>query len=366
MKQANSPTSWPNKLLEWYQLNKRDLPWRHTRDPYHIWVSEIMLQQTQVATVIDYYNRFVNQFPNITTLAQANQESVLKLWEGLGYYSRARNLHKAAQDIVTNRNNVIPATYDELQTLSGLGFYTAAAIASIAFNKPEPVVDGNVIRVFTRFWGIYTDTRQQSLKNTLFNELKPIIKTCTPSEFNQAIMEIGALICTPKKPSCQTCPINADCYANNNNKTTYLPVKSKKRPVPHYTIGVGIIQKDNLFLICKRKETQMLGGLWEFPGGKQHSNETIEETIHREINEETTVIIDTCQHLVSVKHTYSHFKITLHAYICQYKSGTASPISSDDIKWVSLDNLNKYPFPKANQIVIQALNKHLNNVVVTS
>ena len=186
-----------------------------------------MLQQTQVDTVIPYFNRFVARFPTVEDLAKADLQDVLKLWEGLGYYSRARNLHKAAQFD-------LPADYDELQKLPGIGPYCAAAIASIAFGQPVPVVDGNVLRVFARFWGIFDDIRKTKVRNVLFEKLKPFIAEENPSDFNQAIMEIGALICKPKSPKCAECPLNTDCFAHNANQTDKLPFKSASKPVPHY------------------------------------------------------------------------------------------------------------------------------------
>ncbi|RAP32389.1 A/G-specific adenine glycosylase [Candidatus Marinamargulisbacteria bacterium SCGC AG-414-C22] len=350
-------TPWPKSLLAWYRKEKRAMPWRDSPHPYKTWVSEMMLQQTQVATVIPYFNRFMNQFPTVVDLSNADEQTVLKAWEGLGYYSRARNLHKAAKIIVENYNNELPSEYDELQKLPGIGPYCAAAITSIAFNNPVPVVDGNVLRVFTRFWGIFDDIRNQAVKTMLFHKLGHFIEHENPSDFNQAIMECGALICTPKKPNCPTCPLKSNCFAYQENKQNELPVKSKQAPTPHYDIGVGIIWKNNKILIGKRKTDQMLGGLWEFPGGKKKKHETIEETIIREIKEETTLDVSIKKPCHTVKHTYSHFKITLHAYHCNYQSGTEKLISNDELRWVELSELKTFPFPKANKVIIDTLIK---------
>jgi len=331
------------------------MPWRQNPSPYHTWISEMMLQQTQVATVIDYFNRFIALFPDVTCLAKADQQSVLKAWEGLGYYSRARNLHRAAQILVSDYDGQLPSDYHELQVLPGIGPYIAAAISSIAFQQPVPVVDGNVLRVFTRFWFIETDIRKPVVRDQIFERLSPILHQVPPEDFNQAIMELGALCCRPVNPSCDICPIQGQCQAFEQDQVHRLPYKSKKEPVPHHTIGVGVIIKDGKVLIGKRKESQMLGGLWEFPGGKMKPNEEITQTIEREIREETALEVQVDGFLCQVKHAYTHFKITMHAYLCTMRSGTPTPISCDELQWVSLSELDQYPFPKANHTVLAHL-----------
>ncbi len=333
------------------------MPWRQTPAPYFTWVSETMLQQTQVDTVIPYFNRFIESFPTVESLAKADRQSVLKQWEGLGYYSRARNLHETAQRIVSEFNGQLPTSYEQLQTLKGIGPYIAAAIASIAFDEPIPVVDGNVLRVFTRFWGLYDDIRAPKTRTLIFDQLAPIIRTVPPNPFNQAIMELGALICKPTTPKCSECPLATDCEANTQGITDQLPVKSSRPKVPHYVIAVGVIRKDDAILIAKRKETQMLGGLWEFPGGKQKPGESLETTVQRETQEETGLKIEVEDQICKVNHAYTHFKITLHAFRCRYKSGIAIPKESEEIRWVTTNELAQYPFPKANKRVIEELLK---------
>ena len=346
---------WINSLITWYNQYHRDLPWRHTSNPYHIWISEVMLQQTQVATVIPYYERFTSLFPSVVDLAHADDDQLMKAWEGLGYYSRARNLKKAANQILNQFNGKVPTTYSELLSLTGIGPYIGAAIASIAFGEPIPVVDGNVLRVFTRFWGIHTDIRQEALKENLRDKLMPYICTVDPNTFNQSIMELGATMCTPKQPNCHSCPIASHCYANKHSKQAILPIKSPAKKTPHYDIVIGIIaNKKNKLLITRRSEKQMLGGLWEFPGGKIEINETHEQALLREIKEETGLHIFVNAHLITVKHAYSHFKITLHAYLCTFISGR---VIANVFQWIDAHNLTDFAFPTANRKVIQALLK---------
>lgn len=344
------------KIIPWFEKHKRTLPFRKSPpNPYEVWISEMMLQQTQVDTVVDYFNRFIALFPDIQTLANATQQDVLKMWEGLGYYARARNLHQAAKMMLDKFQGELPKDYETLQTLPGIGPYAAAAIASIAFNKEIPVVDGNVLRVFTRYWGISKDIRLTKVRDELFEKLRPEIKGHTPSSFNQGVMELGALICKPKKPLCGQCPLSENCLAFLNQLTHEIPYKSKKAPIPHYHIGVGIIRKKSKILIGKRKDTGMLGGLWEFPGGKKKDEEPIEETVKREIYEETTLKVQVEEKIAEINHAYTHFKITLHGFYCQILSGKEKPLSAVTLSWVTPDQLNQYPFPKATSRLIQHL-----------
>jgi len=345
-----------HRLVAWFGHAQRAMPWREAcPSPYKIWVSEIMLQQTQVDTVIPYFNRFIAQFPTVDVLAAADQQTVLKAWEGLGYYSRARNFHKAAKIVVDKWGSKLPETYEALQTLPGLGPYCAAAITSIAFENPVPVVDGNVLRVFARVWGIEEDIRLNKVRNLIFDRLKPLIETCKPSDFNQGIMELGALICKPKSPLCDQCPIQRHCVAYTTKRVDRLPYKSKAAPVPHHTIVVGVIWKDGKILVGKRREDQMLGGLWEFPGGKCEASESLEAALAREINEETNLKVKIGPKYCSVKHAYTHFKITLHAYACEWICGQEIPKSATELKWVALDGLTQLPFPNANRRVLKVL-----------
>lgn len=343
-------------FLEWYHNNKRTMPWRETSDPYKIWISEIMLQQTRVDTVIPYFNRFIEAFPTIQNLAEADQQKVLKLWEGLGYYSRARNLHQAAKTVVDEMDGQFPDNYNNLIKLKGIGPYTAAAVSSIAFDEKRAVVDGNVLRVLCRFFGIPDDIRSTRTKNRVQELADRLIPDDNPGDFNQGVMELGATICTPTSPLCANCPLSLECVAYQQVKTDTIPYKSKAKKVPHHTISVGIIvNSKNELLIAHRPNDAMLGGLWEFPGGKKESDESLKDAASRELKEELDVSVTVYDEFMSIKHAYSHFKITLHAFWCRIESGNPKPKSSREIRWVTLDEISEYPFPKANKTLIDHL-----------
>jgi len=342
-------------LLEWFSKNKRDLPWRKTKNPYHIWISEVMLQQTQVATVIPYYHRFVEKFPTITALAEANTDDLMKCWEGLGYYARARNLQHAAQTILREHNGMLPQTRNDLQTLKGFGAYTSASVASLAFGEDCAAVDGNVLRVFARLYAIQEDIRQQTTKSKIEALATLNLPKGRAGEFNEALMELGATLCTPKQPQCSACPLNQDCAAFQRQEVSLYPFKSPKPKLPHKEIAIGIVQREDKVLIALRPSEGLLGNLWEFPGGKREPHESLADCCKREVEEETGLQVEVGECIAMVKHTYTHFKITLHAFLCRYVSGEASPKSSQEIRWVKLDELKQFAFPKANQRVIQAL-----------
>lgn len=332
------------------------MPWRGEADPYKIWISEIMLQQTRVDQATPYFQNFISLFPTVYDLANADQQEVLKAWEGLGYYSRARNLHSAAKMVTEHYEGKLPENYDEIIKLKGIGPYTAAAITSIAFNKPNAVVDGNVIRVLTRYFGIEDDTRSTKTRNKVQEFANELIDEDRPGEFNQALMELGSIVCTPTNPDCNNCPVQAKCVAFNMAKTETIPYKSPAKKKPHHIIGVGVIEsEDGKLLIALRPENAMLGGLWEFPGGKKKDTEEIQQTVEREIKEELGVEVKAYKELMSLKHTYSHFSITLHAWFCKLISGEPKPKESQEVRWVDRTELKKYPFPKANKVLTERL-----------
>lgn len=346
------------RVLAWYAKNKRDLPWRRdAHDPYHVWISEILLQQTQVATVIPYYERFLARFPNVQALANAKLDDVLKVWEGAGYYARARNLHRAAQEIVKRFGGKLPSTVDELMTLPGIGRYTAGAIASIAFQQDAPVLDGNVARVLCRYFNIRRDPKQSATQKQLWQIAKALLPRGRAGDFNQGLMELGATICTPRTPRCDVCPLHRTCEARRLGWQERLPVKAKKKKLPHHEIAVGIIWKRGKILIAQRPPEKLLGGLWEFPGGHRQNNESLQACVRREVKEELDVQVKVGEKIATINHAYSHFSITLHAFHCAWASGRPRAIGCAAWKWVSPNELNDYAFPKANRKVIAMLTR---------
>ena len=252
------------KLIPWYQEHQRDLPWRQTKDPYKIWLSEVILQQTRVAQGIPYYQSFCDYFPTVQDLAKAPESRVLRLWQGLGYYSRARNLHKCAKVIVADYQGKFPETYQQLIALPGIGDYTASAIASIAFNQPTPVVDGNVFRVLSRIFGIKHDISHQSTKKIFRDLSQELMADAPPDQFNQAIMEFGALHCTPTKPGCSSCPFIASCFAYKFSEQNVLPIKSKKAKVKNRFFYYFVIKSGDYLLMNQRINQDIWKGLYDF------------------------------------------------------------------------------------------------------
>ena len=344
-------------ILSWYDKNKENFPWRVTKNPYKIWISEIMLQQTQVKTVIPFYENWIKKFPTIYDVANASDEVLFKYWEGLGYYNRVNNFRSACKEIIASHNGVIPQSKLELINLKGIGDYTSSAIASIAFNKKNYVIDGNVKRIMARVLCL-KDFSKISL-NQIHEFLSNYIDCNRPGDFNQGLMDLGRDVCKPKKPLCEICPISYQCEAYSINATHLYPIpKQKNKKLPHYIIGVGVIWNNNKILITKRKKNTLLGGLWEFPGGKLIKNESISECIKREIYEELSIDVEVQNFIIKVNHKYSHFSITLHAHHCLYKKGTIKCNAADDWKWIKSAQLADFPFPKANHYIFpHILNK---------
>jgi A/G-specific adenine glycosylase len=348
------------ELTTWYLKNCRDLPWRRSDDPYHIWVSEVMLQQTQVDTVLKYYLQFLRTFPTIKKLARADLQAVLKAWEGMGYYARARNLHRAAKTVVKDYKGKVPNTWDVFHALPGVGDYIAAAVLSIAFNQPHPVVDGNVKRVLARLNKIHAPVNQTSSYSQFKEAAARLLDSRQPGIFNQAIMELGALICKPRNPACNHCPLNHRCRAHQAGQVARYPQRQKSRATPQYHIAVGVIYKNNRVLITRRKAEGLLGGLWEFPGGKIREGESAQAACIREIKEEVNLSVRIDRHLAKIKHAYTHFKIVMEVFCCRYVSGRVRLNGPAAHRWIRLDDYTKYPFPKANHKFIPLL-KSLHN-----
>lgn len=351
---ANAAPTLRLALLDWYAAQGRDLPWRRTRDSYAIWVSEIMLQQTQVKTALPYYRRWLEQFPTVESLAWADQQTVLKAWEGLGYYARARNLHRAAQLLVSQHSRQFPATLSAAVELPGIGRTTAGGILSAAYNQPVAILDGNVKRVLARLTAL-SRPPSKALKD-LWQLSEQLLDPQNPRNFNQAIMDLGATVCTRSQPDCGQCPWQPNCAAFRHNLQSDLPMSEARAALPHKQIGVAVIYDDSgRILIDRRRQEGLLGGLWEFPGGKIEPGETVEECVRREIQEELGIDIEVQDALITIDHTYSHFKVTLNAFNCLHLSGEPQPIECDEVKWVTLDEIDAYPFPKANGRIIEAI-----------
>lgn len=350
-------------LISWYMNHRRRLPWRETKNPYRIWVSEVMLQQTQVKTVIRYYPKFCRHFPDLKALAKADQQDVLKAWEGLGYYARARNLHRAAKLVIKRYKGKIPIERKAFLKLPGVGDYISAAVLSIAFDRPYPAVDGNVKRVLSRFNQIDAPVNRAASYGIFKKFLDRLIDTDHPGTLNQAMMELGALICKPKNPTCTSCPIETYCRAQKNGKVAAYPKRIPTRSIPEYHVAIGVVYKNSRVLITKRKPEGLLGGLWEFPGGKIQKNETPESACIREMKEEVSLSIEIDSYLTRVKHAYTHFRILVDVFLCRYVSGTVKLNQATDYRWVKIKEIDNYPFPKANLKFIPLLNRveHIKN-----
>nr|WP_246570191.1 A/G-specific adenine glycosylase [Lentibacillus saliphilus] len=332
-------------MLEWYDQNKRDLPWRDNQDPYRIWVSEIMLQQTQVDTVIPYYGRFMAQFPTVFDLAAAEEQTVLKAWEGLGYYSRARNLQAAAKEVVASYAGVIPADPKALGSLKGIGPYTKGAILSIAFNMPEPAVDGNVMRVTSRILKIDDDIGVPAVRKKFEAVVRELIPESDPSSFNQALMELGALVCTPKNPLCTLCPVQAHCRAYEANVVSTLPVKSKKKPKKKIPYAVVLIQTaSGNHVIEQRPDAGLLANLWQFPMVPvgEVGNDHIASWLYQEYG----LALEHLKHVGALKHVFTHMIWELTVYTADLTDET---IYDKRLKAVTSEALQTYPFPVSHQ-----------------
>jgi A/G-specific adenine glycosylase len=343
------------RLLDWYGNNKRDLPWRRTSDPYRILLSEFMLQQTQVDTVIPYYHRFIERFPSVRVLADAPQAEVLKVWEGLGYYSRARNLHKAAGLICERFEGSVPQSYDDLASLPGFGPYTTAAVLSIAFDRDHAVLDGNVIRVLARLFGVDEDVTQTTVKSRLQALAQSLLNSQDAGDFNQAVMELGATVCTPRAPQCSACPVGRFCAAARSGQTEDLPVKRRRAARPHRVMAVGIVSRKGRLLIVKRPENGLLGGLWEFPAGVRADDESLQECCVSAVKEQVGIAAEVTERFRTVEHAFTHFSVTMHAFLCRSPKGRIRALACADAAWVPAGDLSEYAVSRANRKLIDYL-----------
>jgi len=339
-------------LLNWFATHQRDLPWRRSRDPYRIWVSEVMLQQTRVETVIPYYQRWFEQFPTLQALAEAPEGQVLKAWEGLGYYSRARNLADAARDVVANYGGEVPDDPDAVADLKGVGPYTAGAILSIAFNRAVPAVDGNVMRVLSRLYLITDDVAQPATRQAMERLAGTLIPPGQANAFNQALMELGALVCTPSQPKCLLCPVSAFCRARAEADPETLPVKAKARAPRPVDVVAAVVWHEGRVLIAQRPPEGLLAGLWEFPGGERPVGTTWEQAVHRLMRDKYSLELELEAHLCSVRHVFSHLVWDLRAFTARPASGAAVPPDSERLRWMEPDALTGHAFPVAHQKIL--------------
>jgi A/G-specific adenine glycosylase len=340
-------------LVAWYRQHARSLPWRETRDPYRIWVSEIMLQQTQVDTVIPYFHRFLDRFPTVEALAEAPIDDVLKAWEGLGYYSRGRNLQRAAQAVVALYAGQMPDDPVALRALPGIGDYTVGAIASIAFGRPVPAVDGNVLRVVSRLAAWDHDIARPAAKATVAAWVAERFPADAAGDFTQALMELGATVCTPANPACGRCPVAPHCQAKAQERVAELPVKSSKAPPRPERSWVGIIRHDDHVLVQRRPAPGLLAGMWEFPTFLAQAGETGEAALTAALSRDLGVPVTIQAPLTSVQHTFSHIRMTYDAFTGRIEG--PRPDQADDRRWVNLAGLDSLAFSKAQLKLIAVL-----------
>jgi A/G-specific adenine glycosylase len=330
------------------------MPWRETRDPYRIWVSEIMLQQTTVAAVVPYYERFVAAFPDVASLAAAPHDAVMRMWEGLGYYSRARNLREAAKIVVGRHGGEIPSTAAALEALPGIGLSTAGAIASIAFGRDEPVLDGNARRVVARLLGIRGDLARPATLRALWDASRALVLPGKGRETALALMDLGNLVCTPRAPRCPDCPLARHCRGRQDGTAEEIPFKARRKPLPHHDIVVAVIEDaEGRVLIVRRPDGGLLGGLWAFPGGKREEGETLEAALAREVAGDLGVGISVGGKIGVVRHSYTHYRVTLHAYRCRLSRG-AFP-ARRGAKWIAPSRLADYALPRTNRKIADLL-----------
>jgi A/G-specific adenine glycosylase len=335
-------------LIAWFRKNARDLPWRHTKDPYAIWVSEIMLQQTQVSTVVPYYERFLKSFPTVKDLAGSPLLKVLKAWEGLGYYSRARSLHAASRTIFTRFGGKVPGSERDLLSLPGVGRYTAGAILSIAFNKDAPVLDANVRRVLSRLFAV-SEPPGAGRERDLWNLSESMVPKGRAASFNQALMDLGATVCLPKRPHCTRCPIHGLCGARESGHPEDFPEKAVKKRTPHVEAVAAVILKNGCVLLNQRPPKGLLGGLWEFPNWATEGKKDLIRLLRRQLATQAGVRVNAMRPVGAFRQTYSHFSLTLHAY-------SSEVLDADPSKaWIPVDEVHLLPMSAIHRRIAQKI-----------
>jgi A/G-specific adenine glycosylase len=363
LSESTIPTAWKrsltSKLLPWFSRAARDLPWRKTRDLYAVWISEVMLQQTQVATVIPYWQRFLARFPDPASLAAAAEQDVLRLWEGLGYYRRARQLHAAAQRIVTYHHGIFPSTYDAVRALPGIGRYTAGAILSIGLDQKLPILEANTIRVLSRLTGYKKDITSTDGRKHLWSIAEQILPDAHSGSFNQALMELGSEICTPKSPACDRCPVAQLCKARQLNLVQKIPRPAKRPNFEDVTELAVIIRHGRKVLLRHCQPGERWAGLWDFPRfavATWQMNGQLKRSLVAGTHKLTGLRIEPGDHLLTLKHGVTRFRITLHCYAAQLKQHARSEKpASKSIRWVSIPTLANYPLSTTGRKITRLL-----------
>ncbi|MFV0437715.1 MAG: A/G-specific adenine glycosylase [Desulfopila sp.] len=346
-------------LLDWFRTTRRQLPWRQTYDPYHIWLSEIMLQQTQMERGVVYFNRWIKRFPDIEAVAAAREQEILKYWEGLGYYARARNLHAAAKILVDRFAGTIPCDLETLRSLPGIGPYTAAAIASIACNQPVAVIDANVLRVYARLFDIAGPVKSRQTRRSIEELARQILPGDQARQFNQALMDFGGLLCTPKRPGCGHCPLNTLCLAVKRGTVAHRPVTQHGKRTILIEMATGLLESGGKVFIQQRLHDDIWGGLWEFPGGQlREGGEDPRDAVVREYREETGFAVTVCSEITTVVHFYTRYKVVLHCYGVHLESGERlqpAPVltAAQDFRWLEPEKLVHYGFPAGHRKLLE-------------
>ncbi len=338
------------ELLNWFYQNKRTLPWRRGRTPYRVWVSEIMLQQTQVNTVIPYYKKWIKKYPTLKSFKESNLDDVIKMWEGLGYYSRCHNMYNTAKLI----NSTFPNKYEDLINLPGIGDYTAKTILAIAFKKNLVGIDTNLERIGYRILGLKTKTKRNQKRVVKYLEENQC--TNNPGDYNEALMDLGSSLCKASITYCNQCPLKNICKAYASSSPILYPTPKVRKKIPMYDIAVSVIEYKNKILITKRLNKNFLPGLWEFPGGKIEKNETAIQAIIREVKEETNLTVSNPIFLGNIKHKYSHFGVNISLFISFPKSIKSLNLSQE-YRWIRMKDILNYPLPKANHKMLDILKK---------
>lgn len=345
------------KILSWYYENKRDLPWRLQKDPYRIWISETMLQQTQVDTVVPYYNRFIKKFPTVRSLGLAKVDEVLSLWSGLGYYSRARSIHRAARQIIEKHNGSVPKDILQLRALPGVGPYTAGAISAIAFDLPEVAIDGNVTRVISRVYGVREDVTKSHGRKKIASHVQSLMDGPAPGDFCQALMELGAVLCRPRSPHCDKCPATTSCDAFSKGDARALPQKKKKTPPKAVSATAILLSRGKRFLAVKRPERGLLGGLWDFPGGTVLEGEKPEIGLERNLSSSLGLVLrGPVEKHGQIVHLFSHRKMTLHLFSGEIGPQRVRRRDFVDHRWVSLKTFLNLPHSSLTAKMFRSLN----------